>query len=433
MASTCCRLTSSLLHLTCPVCLPRLAGGSGEPRAPQSCSRPQPAPRTTRSPRPAAKSACRSSPGRPRPGARDESPDPGPPVVPPCPRRSTDETWNPEGLAQVGQADSSGGIIGGAGSVLPVPLRHKLLSRQTCGLWCLAGVPCNYLNGAGGRGSKYGLGTACRAKVEAPEPSQPTARQLSGETPESCSPCQTPHLAVLLFAVSLGFCPPQPYREPEPSVAEPPSCPMVLDMSLRDSSYGVAPGPCVVAQLPSEDMSRLAEPQSRDHGFLRTKMKVLSLIPSLRTGSVSIDLCLAHQTGCSETQAEAGLGSGPGFLPRSGPSRAQVGAEKKKSRSKATVSYFGKKQQGLRDISPLGVRSRSCFGLFLALKGTTSLQALGKVGDRSPAPPLLLASPPCCAAPRVNSGVHLVVHCPLRQVPCSFPLPQCATSVPFGL
>uniref|UniRef100_A0A673U0I8 Putative transcription factor Ovo-like 1 n=2 Tax=Suricata suricatta TaxID=37032 RepID=A0A673U0I8_SURSU len=45
-------------------------------------------------------------------------------------------------------------------------------------------------------------------------------------------------------------------------------------MSLRDSSYSVAPGPCVVAQLPSDDMSRLADPQSRDHGFLRTKMKV---------------------------------------------------------------------------------------------------------------------------------------------------------------
>ncbi|XP_040112229.1 putative transcription factor Ovo-like 1 [Oryx dammah] len=74
--------------------------------------------------------------------------------------------------------------------------------------------------------------------------------------------------------VSLGFCPPQPYQEPEPSVAEPPSCPLALDMSLRNSSYGVTPGPCVVAQLPSEDMSRLAGPQSRDHGFLRTKMKV---------------------------------------------------------------------------------------------------------------------------------------------------------------
>uniref|UniRef100_A0A8C2S8L6 C2H2-type domain-containing protein n=1 Tax=Capra hircus TaxID=9925 RepID=A0A8C2S8L6_CAPHI len=72
----------------------------------------------------------------------------------------------------------------------------------------------------------------------------------------------------------LGFCPPQPYQEPEPSVAEPPSCPLALDMSLRNSSYSVTPGPCVVAQLPSEDMSRLAGPQSRDHGFLRSKMKV---------------------------------------------------------------------------------------------------------------------------------------------------------------
>ena len=74
--------------------------------------------------------------------------------------------------------------------------------------------------------------------------------------------------------VSLGFCPPQPYREPEASVAEPPSCPLALDMSLRDSSYSVAPGPCVVAQLPSEDVSHLTDPQSRDQGFLRTKMKV---------------------------------------------------------------------------------------------------------------------------------------------------------------
>ncbi|XP_021571354.1 putative transcription factor Ovo-like 1 [Carlito syrichta] len=45
-------------------------------------------------------------------------------------------------------------------------------------------------------------------------------------------------------------------------------------MSLRDSGYSVAPGPCVVAQLPSEDMGHLTDPQSRDHGFLRTKMKV---------------------------------------------------------------------------------------------------------------------------------------------------------------
>ena len=68
-----------------------------------------------------------------------------------CPGRSMDEAWNPEGLAQVGQADNSGGIIGRAGLVLPVPLRHKLLSGQACGSWRLAGVTCNYPNGAGGR------------------------------------------------------------------------------------------------------------------------------------------------------------------------------------------------------------------------------------------------------------------------------------------
>lgn len=83
-------------------------------------------------------------------------------------------------------------------------------------------------------------------------------------------------MALLLSAVSLGFYPPQPCPEPEPSVAEPPSCPLALDMSCRNSGYSVASGPCVVAQLPSEDMSRLADPQSRDHGFLRTKMKVLT-------------------------------------------------------------------------------------------------------------------------------------------------------------
>lgn len=89
-----------------------------------------------------------------------------------------------------------------------------------------------------------------------------------------------PHPAVLLPPVSLGFCPPQPYREPEASVAEPPSCPLALDMSLRDSSYGVASGPCAVAQLPPEDVNHLTDPQSRDQGFLRTKMKVTTFIPS---------------------------------------------------------------------------------------------------------------------------------------------------------
>ncbi|XP_026946246.1 putative transcription factor Ovo-like 1 isoform X1 [Sagmatias obliquidens] len=125
-----------------------------------------------------------------------------------------------------------------------------------------------------------GLGAAllchmpARGGTAAPRSSQLTAREPSRNPTQSPFLHQAPHLAVLLFPVSLGFCPPQPYREPEPSVAEPPSCPLALDMSLRDSSYSVTPGPCVVAQLPSEDTSRLADPQSRDHGFLRTKMKV---------------------------------------------------------------------------------------------------------------------------------------------------------------
>nr|XP_008758360.2 putative transcription factor Ovo-like 1 isoform X1 [Rattus norvegicus] len=82
------------------------------------------------------------------------------------------------------------------------------------------------------------------------------------------------YVPAVLPPVSLGFCPPQPYLEPEASVAEPPSCPLALDMSLRDSSYGVASGPCEVAQLPPEDVNHLTDPQSRDQGFLRTKMKV---------------------------------------------------------------------------------------------------------------------------------------------------------------
>lgn len=79
-------------------------------------------------------------------------------------------------------------------------------------------------------------------------------------------------------------------------MAEPPSCPLALDMSLRDSSYSVTPGPCVVAQLPSEDTSRLADPQSRDHGFLRTKMKVLTLTLSPTARGTCILLGPAHET-----------------------------------------------------------------------------------------------------------------------------------------
>lgn len=78
-------------------------------------------------------------------------------------------------------------------------------------------------------------------------------------------------------------------------MAEPPSCPLALDMSLRDPSCSVAPGPCVVAQLPSEDMGRLTDPQSSDHGFLRTKMKVPTLTLSPRARGMYVELCPAHE------------------------------------------------------------------------------------------------------------------------------------------
>lgn len=131
--------------------------------------------------------------------------------------------------------------------------------------------------------------------TESPGSSRLMAREASRNPAGSSLLYQAPHLSVL-SPVSLGFCPPQPYREPEPSVAEPPSCPLALNMSLRDSSYSVAPGPCVVAQLPSEDMGHLTDPQSRDHGFLRTKMKVMPLTLSLRARGVHVDLRPAHKT-----------------------------------------------------------------------------------------------------------------------------------------
>lgn len=112
------------------------------------------------------------------------------------------------------------------------------------------------------------------------------------------------HLAVLP-PVSLGFCPPQPYREPEASVAEPPSCPLALDLSLGDSSYGVTPGPCVVAQLPPEDVSHLTDPQSRDQGFLRTKMKVRTVMSFCLEAWGMCDPCLTHRCNTRGTGAES--------------------------------------------------------------------------------------------------------------------------------
>lgn len=61
-------------------------------------------------------------------------------------------------------------------------------------------------------------------------------------------------------------------------------------MSIRDSSYSMAFGPCVVAQLPSED------PQNRDHGFLRPKIKVLTLALTLRTRAMCVALWTAQET-----------------------------------------------------------------------------------------------------------------------------------------
>lgn len=137
--------------------------------------------------------------------------------------------------------------------------------------------------------------------MEAPGSSQLIAREHFRNPTGSSLLHQAPHLAVLLSAVSLGFCPPQRYLEPEPSMAEPPSCPLALDMSLQDSSYSVASGPCVVAQLPSEDMGHLTDPQSRDHSFLRPKIKVRTLTLSLRTRGICIALCTARRYGTNET------------------------------------------------------------------------------------------------------------------------------------
>lgn len=54
-------------------------------------------------------------------------------------------------------------------------------------------------------------------------------------------------------------------------------------MSSEPSHSVGTPWPrAVVAQLPSAHEPPLAGPQSRDHGFLRTKMKVLILTVSLR-------------------------------------------------------------------------------------------------------------------------------------------------------
>ncbi|XP_066466447.1 putative transcription factor Ovo-like 1 [Tiliqua scincoides] len=57
------------------------------------------------------------------------------------------------------------------------------------------------------------------------------------------------------------------WKDLEPSVAEPPSYPMPLDMSIRDSSY-TATQPHCTAQVPS------GITQEEESGFLRPKIKV---------------------------------------------------------------------------------------------------------------------------------------------------------------
>uniref|UniRef100_G1U8D6 Ovo like transcriptional repressor 1 n=1 Tax=Oryctolagus cuniculus TaxID=9986 RepID=G1U8D6_RABIT len=136
-------------------------------------------------------------------------------------------------------------------------------------------------------------------------PRSPTPRCLGPSlTPPAPLPCPHPSPGSLLSPVSLGFCPPQPYREPEPSIAEPPACPLALDMSTRDPGYSLAPGPCVVAQLPSEDMGRVVDVQSREHSFLRTKMKVTGPRPSLGTGRMWGTCVRPTGRGASLTETE---------------------------------------------------------------------------------------------------------------------------------
>lgn len=138
------------------------------------------------------------------------------------------------GTGPVGPADNSGGIIGSAGSVLPVPLRHKLLSGQACGpcgAWLASPVIVSLMGWEGGvAGSGLGAALLChmpaRGGTAAHGSSQLTAREPSLKPYRVPFLLQALHLAALLFAVSLLLpATALPYREPEPSVAEPPFLP----------------------------------------------------------------------------------------------------------------------------------------------------------------------------------------------------------------
>lgn len=98
-------------------------------------------------------------------------------------------------------------------------------------------------------------------------------------------------------------------------MAEPPSCPLALDMSLRNSSYSVTPGPLRggPAALRRHEPG-LAGPQSRDHGFLRTKMKVLDphSVPEAQ-GHVWVHMGPAQPDGPNEIRQTGLLDLGPDF------------------------------------------------------------------------------------------------------------------------
>lgn len=115
-------------------------------------------------------------------------------------------------------------------------------------------------------------------------------------------------------------------------MAEPPSCPLALDMSLRDSSYSVASGPCVVARLPSEDVGRLADPQSRDHGFLRTKMKVCGHAASAGQGRVCSLVRSSGDMAPMRPGQRVALNLGPGFCREVNLAKAQMGGGRWKRR-----------------------------------------------------------------------------------------------------
>lgn len=94
-------------------------------------------------------------------------------------------------------------------------------------------------------------------------PSDPSVshslRALSPPLGSSPSPL-LPSLLVSLGGYAL-------WKDLEPSVAEPPSYPVPLDMTIRDSAYTAAQ-PHSTAQVPS------GIPQDGESGFLRPKIKV---------------------------------------------------------------------------------------------------------------------------------------------------------------